>query len=162
MSELVVIAYPDEHRAAEVLATLRRMRSEDQLDLDDAASVTKDQTGRLRLLQQEELTAEGVQRGQFWRRLAAVLFEPEPGVMSYAGAAGQRFGDIGIDETYMKRLGEHMQPGSSAILVLVRDVTVDKVLPAVGAFGGVVLRTTLSPEAEARLRSAVASPSDAR
>src|SRR5689334_19425278 len=111
MSELVVIAYPDEHRAAEVLATLGRMRSADLLDLDDAASISKDQTGRLRLQQHEELTAEGVQRGHFWRRLTAVLFEPEPRVVAYADAAGQRFSDIGIDKTYMRRLGEHMQPG---------------------------------------------------
>jgi uncharacterized membrane protein len=162
MSELVVITYPDEYSAAKVLATLRRMRSDDLLDLDDAVSVVKRTTGQVTLHLHEEHTIDGEQRGHFWRRLTSRLFQPERSVVDYENAAGQQFIDIGIDEAYIEELGEHMQPGSSAIMVLVRSVTVDKVAPTVAAYGGTVLRTSLPPEAEAQLRSATATPTDAR
>ncbi|MBV9582342.1 MAG: hypothetical protein JO057_27470, partial [Chloroflexi bacterium] len=41
MSDLVVLAYADEHRAAEVLAALRRLRSGAFADVDDALYVVR-------------------------------------------------------------------------------------------------------------------------
>jgi len=40
MAYLVAIVYPDEYRAAEVMATLKRLQSEYLLDLEDACRVT--------------------------------------------------------------------------------------------------------------------------
>ena len=48
-----------------------------------------------------------------------------------------------------------MTPGSSAIFILVRKVTMDKVEPELGKFGGKILRTSLSKEAEAKLHAAL-------
>ena len=45
MSNLVVIAYPDQYRAAEVLASLRRLNKEYLIDFDDACYVTKHASG---------------------------------------------------------------------------------------------------------------------
>jgi uncharacterized membrane protein len=162
MSELVIIAYPDENRAAEVVATLRRMQAQDQLELDDAAAVSKDKSGRLLLHPQEEVTLHSTRHGHFWRSLHSLLFEPDSAVDAYVDAAGQRFSDIGIDQAYISSLGQHMQPGSSAALILIRAATISSVLPAVASFGGDVLRTSLPPEQEAQLRAALKSPSDVR
>jgi len=52
-------------------------------------------------------------------------------------------------------LGATIQPGSSALFVLVRQVTADKVLPELNQFKGTVLRTSLSDEQEQRLRQAL-------
>ena len=49
MANLVVIAYDDEFRAAEVLATLRRLQRDYLIDLDDAVYVTKDGEGKIKL-----------------------------------------------------------------------------------------------------------------
>jgi uncharacterized membrane protein len=160
MSQLVIIAYPDEHRAAEVLATLCRLQSQDQLELDDAAAVTKDKSGRLALHPQEEVTLHGTRHSHFWHSLNSLLFEPNPDVVAYVDAAGQRFSDVGIDQAYISSLGQQMQLGSSAVLILVRAATIGSVVPAVASFGGDVLRTSLPPEEEARLRAALKSPSD--
>jgi len=46
MSELVVVTYPDEYKAAEVLAALQRLQKELLIDLEDAAYVTKEKDGR--------------------------------------------------------------------------------------------------------------------
>ena len=51
MTDLVAITYPDEHRAAEVVATLRRLQHEYLLDLEDSCVVTKDAQGKIKLYQ---------------------------------------------------------------------------------------------------------------
>jgi uncharacterized membrane protein len=55
----------------------------------------------------------------------------------------------------MRSLGATIAPGSSALFVLVRRATPDKVLPELRPFGGKVLQTSLSHEQEERLRHAL-------
>jgi len=52
----------------------------------------------------------------------------------------------------MKNLGEQLQPGGAAVIVLVQRSTPDKVLPEIAHFGGEVIQTSLDTEAEERLR----------
>jgi proline dehydrogenase len=60
--------------------------------------------------------------------------------------------DIGISDNFMKELGETFTPGSSAVFVLVRKVTPDKVLDALKGFGGKILKTSLTADKEDTLR----------
>lgn len=55
----------------------------------------------------------------------------------------------------MGELGQKLPQGGSALIVLVRKVTPDKVLPQISQFGGEVIQTSLDDEAEARLRDAL-------
>src|SRR5579872_4789053 len=66
MSNLIVVAYPDEYRAAEVLASLRRLNKEYLIDLDDACYVTKDARGKIKLHQNTSLTGAGAAWGGMW------------------------------------------------------------------------------------------------
>jgi uncharacterized membrane protein len=63
MANLVAIVYPDQHRAAEVMATLRRLQSEYLIDLEDACVVAKDEAGKITLHQSVNLTATGAVSG---------------------------------------------------------------------------------------------------
>src|SRR6266487_4115808 len=72
MSTLIVIAYPGEHRAAEVLATLKQLRSEDLIDLDDAFYVTKDQEGDTKVHHAVHLTRKGAGWGALGGLLTAI------------------------------------------------------------------------------------------
>ena len=72
-----------------------------------------------------------------------------------AGALSSSLVDYGIDDEFIRSLGATIAPGSSALFVLVRRATPDKVLPELRPFGGTVLRTSLSNEQEARLRQAL-------
>jgi hypothetical protein len=56
MSDLVVVTYPDEYRAAEVLAALQRLQEELLIDLEDAAYVTKEKDGKMKLHETVPLT----------------------------------------------------------------------------------------------------------
>jgi uncharacterized membrane protein len=76
-----------------------------------------------------------------------------------AGALSGSLTDYGINDDFVKRLGQTIPPGSSALFVLVRSVTLDKVLPEIEPYKPRVLRTSLSDEAEAKLRATLAKAS---
>jgi uncharacterized membrane protein len=158
MSTLVVIEYPDEYRAAEVLAALRRMNSEYLIDLEDACCVTKDAQGKLKVNQNTTLTGAGAAWGGMWGLLIGLLFfAPFVGlaVGAGAGALAGKLTPYGIDENFAKQLTATMQPNSSAIFVLVRRSTPDKVVPEVAKYGGTILKTSLPKETEEKLQAAL-------
>ena len=160
MSDLVAIAYDDEFRAAEVLATLWRLQREYLIDMEDAAYVTKNQEGKIKLHQSSSLTATGAIGGGMWGLLIGVLFfAPVVGVAAgaAAGALSGKLADIGIEDRFMKDLSARLQPGTSALFVLVRRATPERVLDEIRPFGGTVLQTSLAPDAEAKLQEALSS-----
>src|SRR5262249_11878182 len=73
-----------------------------------------------------------------------------------AGAVAGALTDVGIDDNFMKQLGETLKPGTAALCVLVHQMTPDKVLEEIKPFGGTVIKSNLSHEAEPRLREALA------
>lgn len=160
MSDLVVVAYDDEFKAGEVLQKLERMKKEHLIDLDDAVVVIRDEKGKVRLKQTHNLVLGGAASGSLWGLLVGLLFlNPLLGIAVGAGsgALAGYLTDIGIDDKFMKNLGETLSPGSSALFLLIRKVTPDKVLPEIQQFGGTVLRSSLSRDQEQRLREILAS-----
>jgi uncharacterized membrane protein len=73
-----------------------------------------------------------------------------------AGALAGSLADYGINDDFVKRLGQTIPPGSSALFVLVKSVTLDKILPEIEPYKPRVLRTSLSNEAEAKLKATLA------
>ena len=74
-----------------------------------------------------------------------------------AGAASGALADVGINDNFMKELAGNMSPGTSALFVLVRKATVDKVLDELLGSGGKVLKTSLSHDDEAKLQAALSA-----
>jgi len=74
-----------------------------------------------------------------------------------AGAASGALADVGINDKFMKELAAAMNPGSSALFVLVRKATPDKVLAELQGSGGKVLKTSLSHDDEAKLQAALSA-----
>jgi uncharacterized membrane protein len=64
---------------------------------------------------------------------------------------------VGIDDNFMRSLGETLKPDSAALCVLVRQMTADKVIEEIRQFGGTLIKTNLCNENEAKLRDALAS-----
>jgi len=158
MSNLIVVAYPDEYRAAEVLAALRRLRKEYLIDLDDACYVTKDAGGKIKLHQNTSLTGAGAAWGGLWGILIGLLFfVPFLGLAIGAGlgALSGRLSDYGIDDKFAKQLAATLKPNTSAIFMLVRHSTPDKVVPELSQYGGTILQTSLPKETEAKLQAAL-------
>ena len=72
-----------------------------------------------------------------------------------AGALSGSLADYGIDDDFIESLAETIPNNSSALFVLARKARQDKVLAALSDVGGKVLKTSLSPDQEKRLREAL-------
>jgi uncharacterized membrane protein len=155
MSDLIVIGFPDEFKADEVLLDLRKLEREYLIDLEDAAIVVRNKDGRVKVKQSQELVTSGALSGGFWGLLIGMIFmQPLLGLFGAAvGALSGALTDIGIDDNFIQELGNTIEPGTSAIFVLVRKSTPDKVLDDLSKFEGKVLRTSLSHEDEAKLQA---------
>jgi len=155
MSDLVVIGFDDEHTAFEMRAALAKLQKEYLIDMEDVVVVTKDEKGKVKLHQAVNLTAAGAMGGTFWGMLIGLIFlNPLLGaaIGAGAGALSGKLSDIGIDDKFMKQLGETLTTGTSALFVLVRKATPDKVLDQLKGFKGKVLKTSLTADKEEELR----------
>jgi len=160
MSTLAVIGFDDMYKAEEVRLKLRKLQREYLLDLEDAVVAIKDTAGTIKLNQAINLTAAGALSGGFWGSLIGLIFlNPLLGLAigAGAGAASGALTDVGINDQFMKDLAGTMTPGSSALFVLVRKATPDKVLEELQGSGGTVLKTSLSHEDEAKLQAALSA-----
>ncbi len=157
MSDLIVIGFPDEFKADEVLIDLRRLELDYLIDLEDAAIVVRNKDGKVKVKQSQELVASGALSGGFWGLLIGLMFlQPLLGIFGAAvGALSGALTDIGIDDNFIRELGNTIEPGTSALFVLVRKSTPDKVLEDLSKFEGKVLRTSLSHVDEAKLQAAL-------
>jgi uncharacterized membrane protein len=166
MSDLVVVSFKGEDTADQVLNKLREMQKEYLIDLEDACVVVRNKDGKVRLKQAINLvgaaTAGGAAWGGLFGSLIGLLFlNPLLGFVTGAalgagaGALSGALADYGIDDEFIKSLGKNIEPGSSALFLLVRRVTLDKVLPELRPFGGTILKTSLSTEQERRLKRAI-------
>jgi uncharacterized membrane protein len=123
--------------------------------MEDVAVVTRDETGKVMLHQATNLTSAGALGGSFWGLLIGMIFlDPLFGAADGAGAGSVSGGltDLGIDDAFMKNLGEETPNVDSALFVLVRKFTADKVLASLEPFRGrgKSLQTSLD---ERKLRS---------
>lgn len=162
MSSLVVVSYPSLYKAEEVRLQLLKMQKEYLIELEDAAIAVKEDSGKVKLHQLVNLTAAGAAGGSFWGLLIGLLFmSPFLGAVvgAGAGAVSGALADVGVNDKFMKELGEQLQPGNSMLFILFRDITLDKALEELRGTGGTVLKTSLSHEDEERLRNALADVS---
>lgn len=158
MSTLVVIAYDDIHKAQEMRIALAKLQREYLVDLEDAVVVTHDAKGKVKLHQAVSLPACGALEGGFWGTLVGCLFFSPLFGMTLGAAAGAISGalaDVGINDDFMKALGENLKPNTSALCVLIRQMTPDKVLEELQGTGGKILKTNLSKEEEGKLQDAL-------
>ena len=166
MSNLVVLGFDGLHTADEVLNKLRSLQKEHLIDLEDSCVVERDQDGKIHVKQAVNLTALGAKTGglwgAMWGTLVGLLFmNPLAGMVLGAavgagsGALSGSLADYGIDDSFVKKLGETITPGSSALFVLVKRATEDKVLPEIEPFKPRVLKTSLSNEQEEKLKAAL-------
>lgn len=160
MSTLVVVAYNEPFKAEEVRLKLQKMQQDYLIDLDDAVVVVKDANGKIKLHQAVNLTAAGAISGGFWGTLVGLMFlNPLLGlaVGASAGAVSGALTDVGINDQFMKELAATLQNNSSALFVLIRKMTEDRVLEELTGTGGKVLKSSLTHEDEAKLQAAISA-----
>jgi uncharacterized membrane protein len=166
MSNLVVLGFDCLHTADEVLNKVRALQKEYLIDLEDACVVEREKGGKVYLKQAVNLTrigaATGGSSGALWGAIVGLLFLNPLAGMVLGGIAGAGAGalsgsltDYGIRDDFIRKLGETIPEGSSALFVLFKNVNEDKVLPELEPFKPRVLRTSLSSDAEKKLNAAL-------
>ena len=68
---------------------------------------------------------------------------------------GQQVTTSGIDKAFPDQVRDLLQPGMSALILVVEKATPDKAVEALSRFGGTVLTSSLSEQAEAELQDAL-------
>ena len=156
MSDLVAIAYDDLGTAQQVASNLGDAVKGHEIEVDDVVIVERKGDGNVKL-HQPSLAGRGAASRALWGGLIGlVFFVPLFGMAlgAAAGAAGGALSDTGVDDDFMQRLGEELEPGKAALIVLVRQMSADKVLPQIKV-PGTVIQTSLSNDDEQRLQEAL-------
>jgi len=157
MTELIVLAFNSEAGAKEALSVLSQLQKQELIKLADAATVVRRADGKVKVKQAVDLVGAGALGGAFWGMLIGLIFlVPWLGLAigAISGAIAGRFSDIGIDDKFVKEVGTTIEPGHSALFMLVERMTEDRVLPELQKFHPTVLRTNLSAEDEEKLKAA--------
>ena len=158
MSNLFAIAYPDVATAQTVRSEALALQKQKLVDLEDAVVVERREDGRIKLHQAVSTVGAGAASGALWGGVIGLLFFMPFLGAAVGGATGAAVGaatDVGVDDDFMRQVGEKLQPGTAALFLLVRDATADKVVPALAQYGGEIIQTSLSDEAEEHLRETV-------
>jgi uncharacterized membrane protein len=161
MSDLIVIGYPDEETAEKVWGELVKLQYDFLVDLEDAAVIRRDRKRNLHVTTPaHHAVAWATFSGLFWGVLIGLIFlfplAPLVGVAGgIMGAALGAAGNLGVKDDFRQRVQDLVQPGTSAILVIVRKVTPDKFIEAMRPYGGTVLQTSLPHDAEQQLMQAL-------
>lgn len=160
MSNLVAIAYPDADTAERVRAELVEATKGHLIELEDAVVVEHRPDGKIKLHQAMSPGAAGAAGGALWGGLIGLIFlAPLLGmaVGAAAGGVGGKLADVGINDDFLKELGERLQPGGAALIALGSSGAPDKVIERVKPFGGEIIQTSLDADQEEHLRAALGS-----
>ena len=157
MSDLIIVAFPDEATAFAAAEALVALQKQYLVEMEDVVVVTRGEDGRVHLNQSVNLTTGGAIGGGLWGTLIGLLFlNPVVGaaVGAGAGALMGKFSDFGINDDFLRDVGQSLDKGGAAVGMLVRKLTADKVYERLEPFRekGRVIHTSLSHEAEARLK----------
>jgi len=157
MANLLVFTFDNETEAESMRDALVDMQKQKIITLEDAAVVVRRQDGKVKVKQAQSLVGAGALGGSFWGLLIGLLFwAPWLGLAIGAatGAIAGSRADVGVDDKFIKEVGDDIEPGHSALFLLVTDSTPDKVMEGLSGFNPTVYQTSLSEEDEANLRAA--------
>ncbi len=154
MSELIVIGYNDQATATQAYNQVMDLNKDFVVKLTGLAIVTVDAEGKSHVDTPQKIVGVSAASGALWGMLIGLLFFV-PGVgLLLGGAMGALFGKLGktgVNDQFRSQVQDMLKPGSSAVVIMADKITEDKFSDAMKAYGGQVLKTSLSEEDEKEL-----------
>jgi uncharacterized membrane protein len=152
------LTFDSTEEAHRVHEALKEGKKNGILNIDDAAVVEKDSSGKVHVKNQIShgtWTATGV--GGLLGLLVGMIFMPLGGlVLGLAGGAlVGRLMHMGVDGKFVKDVEEELKPGTSALFILTSQENPTAELAILRNFEGKVLQTTLDSEMEESLRKSL-------
>jgi uncharacterized membrane protein len=158
MATMAVFALDTEAGANAMAQKLIELQKQQLITIDDAAVVTRKADGKPKIKQLNDLVGAGALGGAFWGLLFGMLFfMPWMGlaVGAATGAISGKFSDVGIDDQFIKDVGNSIKPGTSALFLITENTVLDKVIPEIKQFNPKVIKTSLSTEQETKLKELI-------
>jgi uncharacterized membrane protein len=157
MSELIVFAFDNDTGAAEMGSAVKLLQKQELIKVSDAATVVRKPDGKVKVKQANNLVGAGALGGAFWGMFIGLLFwAPWLGLAigAVTGAISGKLSDYGIDDDFIKEVGAKVEPGGSALFLLIAQWTEDKVMDELTKFDAQIVRSSLSKEDEEKLKAA--------
>src|SRR4030042_880895 len=158
MSHILVITFEDEAQGFSVLQSLKNLKNQELLNLDDAAVIIKDAQGKVQVKNLTESNVKGgAAIGGFLGLLVGGLLFPIAGLaLGLAGGAliGKSLGN-GVDKQFVKDVQESLTPGSSAILFIVSRENTGVLINALEPYEGKIFQSSFDTEVEEELRKSL-------
>jgi len=155
MSTLIAIGYPDETTATAAGDEAERLAKDLIIQPDAVAVIVRDTASKYHVTTNHHPVGGGATYGMFWGLLFGLLFFiPVIGMAVGAGlgALMGKFTKNAISKEFQDQVRDLVQPGTSALFLIVEAVTPDKAVAGLKQYGGTVLKSSLSMEAEAELQ----------
>jgi uncharacterized membrane protein len=160
MATLVAIGYPDQGTAEQARQTVQQLEGELIIQADQVAAISRDLEGKYHVQTTHggASAGGGAAWGGFWGLLFGLLFFiPVIGLAFGAGlgALYGHMGEKGIDKQFQQQVRDYVKPGTSALFLIIEQVTEDKAVAALEQYGGTVIKTSLSEEDTKKLQDAL-------
>ncbi|HYA51433.1 MAG TPA: DUF1269 domain-containing protein [Streptosporangiaceae bacterium] len=158
MADLIAIGYKDETTAEAAADEARRLAKDLTIEPDAIAVIVRDAEGKFHVHTSHHSVEDGTTWGMLWGLLfGALFFVPFLGVAVGAGlgAIMGRITRAGVDNDFQEQARDLLQPGTSALFLMVDKATPDRVVDALSHYGGTVLKSSLSEEGEKELKDAL-------
>ncbi len=150
MSTLIVIGFDDEQSAWKAYERTLDLQKDFIVNLTGLAIVRVDPDGKTHVDTPQRIVGRSAATGALWGMLLGLLFFV-PGMVLLGGAMGALMGKLsksGINQSFRKQVQDMLEPGHAAVVIMASKVTDDKFAAAMQPFGGKLLKTSLSEEAE--------------
>jgi uncharacterized membrane protein len=158
MADLIAIGYPDETTATAAADEARRLARDLIIQPDAIAVIIRDREGDYHVQTNHHAVGSGATWGMFWGFLFGLIFFIPVFGMAIGAGMGALMGKLAktsIDKQFQQQVRDMIQPGTSALFLMLEKVTPDKAVEAMSKFGGTVLKTSLSKESEKELQDAL-------
>lgn len=158
MPDLIAIGYPDTSTAVTAMDEVGKLAHDLVIQPDAVAAIVRNPDGKFRTVTNHHEVGGGATWGLFWGFLFGLLFFVPFLGMAFGAGLGALMGKLGkttIDRDFQEQVRAAMQPGTSALFMIVEQMTTDKALAGLSAFGGTVIKTSLSDADQAEIQEAL-------
>jgi len=163
MATLVAIGYPDETTATAASLEAQRLAKDLIIQPDAIAAIIRDREGKFHVTTNHHAVGGGATWGMFWGLLFGMLFFIPFLGMAVGAGLGALMGKMtkgAINKEFQSQVRDMLQPGTSALFLVVEHATPDKAVEGLAPFGGTVLKSSLPKETEAELQRALHGEGD--
>ncbi|GAA3383629.1 DUF1269 domain-containing protein [Cryptosporangium minutisporangium] len=161
MATLVAIGYPDETTATAAALEAHRLSKDLIIQPDAIAAIIRDKEGKFHVTTSHQEVRTGTSWGMFWGFFFGILFFIPVLGMAVGAGLGALTGKLtknAVSKQFEEQVRDMLQPGTSALFLVVEKVTPDRAVEALSRYGGTVLKSSLSKDAEAELQDALHGP----